>query len=197
MKILTYFNSCSKIDEFNGTDWYFLFCFFCISSLFSTKFLEDLEYKARIPARTEPKRKIVSVIDDDDYEPEPLIHISRKPTPVQTILIDRYVKDSLANDIAQQLHEEESKRLEEMRFLEKLIETDFVEPTVLKMCKEIAAEVLGGYKKQVDILQQREIKKTSDAHLMETLMVDHLLNKLASHGRLIAENDDVNKLLDS
>jgi hypothetical protein len=64
------------------------------------------------------------------------------------------------------------------------------------MCKQIASEVLSGYKNRVDTLQKIDVKKYSNEHLLETFMLDHLLRTMSTHGRLVSENDDVNKLVD-
>lgn len=119
--------------------------------------------------------------------PEPLTHVPLKTSSMiirPTDITDLVIKD-------------EGKRFAELSAMEMIMKEDILEPTVEKMCREIAQEVLRGYRKQVDLLQQREIKKSADEHLLETLTLDHLLSKLSTHGRLVAENDDVNKLLDS
>ena len=133
------------------------------------------------------------IIKNDVYfapSPEPLIHyFNNKSSPVNI----EYTKKS---DLTEYIIEDEGNRFSELNAMDLMFREDIMEPTILKMCKEIAQEVMFGYKKQVDILQHREIKKSSDEHLLENLMIDNLLAKLASHGRLVAENDDVNKLLD-
>ncbi len=148
--------------------------------------------------RTQPRRnheadiisEYIQQLKNEVYmqpSPEPLIHVAVKTSPLiirPTDITDLVIKD-------------EGKRFAELSAMEMILKEDIIEPTVVKMCREIAQEVLYGYKKQVDLLQQREIKKSADEHLLETLTLDHLLSKLASHGRLVAENDDVNKLLDS
>ena len=132
----------------------------------------------------------IQQIKNDVYlapSPEPLTHVPLKTS--QLIIRPSDITDLVIKD--------ESNKFAELSMMEAIMRQDIIEPTVLKMCKEIAQEVLNGYKKQVNLLQQREIKKSADEHLLDTLALDHLLSKLTSHGRLVAENDDVNKLLDS
>lgn len=64
------------------------------------------------------------------------------------------------------------------------------------MMREIVTESVNDQRKQIEHLQSNEIKKVAKEKLVTNLMLDHMLTKVAQHGRVMAENEDINKLLD-
>lgn len=81
--------------------------------------------------------------------------------------------------------------------LQKPIFNEIVNSTINKMALEIAKEVLADHQRQVQILQSHEVKKVAKEKLVNNLLLDHMLDTVAQHGKVVAENDEVGILLDS
>jgi hypothetical protein len=81
--------------------------------------------------------------------------------------------------------------------LQKPIFNEIVNSTINKMALEIAKEVLADHQRQVQILQSHEVKKVAKEKLVNNLLLDHMLDTVAKHGKVVAENDEVGILLDS
>lgn len=96
-----------------------------------------------------------------------------------------------------QVQFDEVKKLERQLALDKILNDDIIQPTVLLMCKQIAQEVLTTYKNKVDTVQKIEIKKSADNYLIEGFMLDHFLKSMSTHGRYMSNDDDINKLVDT
>ena len=64
------------------------------------------------------------------------------------------------------------------------------------MLREVAAEVLGEEEGRARAKDQDAIQKVAQEQLVSNLMLDHMLDKMAQHGRASAENEDVGKILD-
>lgn len=181
------------------------------TDLFSTKFIDDLEHKVDIKkvARTPSKRLPMNIqaeldeIKKTDYkivsQPEPQNErqiVSESPAPLINMEVFKLKAEKEAEVAILRMREEETRKLQQRLAIEQVITEDVIHPTVLLMCKQIANEVLSGYKNRVDTLQKIDVKKYSNEHLLETFMLDHLLRTMSTHGRLVSENDDVNKLVD-
>ncbi len=81
--------------------------------------------------------------------------------------------------------------------LQKPIFNEIVNSTINKMTQEIAKEVLSDHQRQVQILQSHEVKKVAKEKIVNNLLLDHMLDTVAQHGKVVAENDEVGILLDS
>jgi hypothetical protein len=180
------------------------------SELFSTKFLEDLEFK---PQQKQPKtirKKFVQIepnadqyIDNIKKEADFLVP---KPVYVDTSQIyNKYAIDIAENlykrevdMIVRELAEQTIEREENFRnSIQEPVYTGVYESTLNQMSKDVAREVLAEREKQVQFLQNHEIKKVAKERIVNNLMLDTMLDKMAAHGKVVAENDDVTKLLDS
>lgn len=71
------------------------------------------------------------------------------------------------------------------------------DPMLTHMIKDIAKEVIDDHERKIQILQTHEIKKAAREKIVNDLMLDHMLDTVAQHGKSVAENDEVTKLLDS
>jgi hypothetical protein len=82
--------------------------------------------------------------------------------------------------------------------------TSFEKPTYDKiyelastfLIRQMATDILKEEKERIEKLEEQEIKKVAKEKLVANLMLDHMLDKMAQHGRSSAENEDVSKLLD-
>jgi hypothetical protein len=64
------------------------------------------------------------------------------------------------------------------------------------MLKKLVLETVEEQKIQIEKQQTNEIKKVAKEKLVNNLMLDHMLTKVAQHGRVLAENEDINQLMD-
>lgn len=65
-----------------------------------------------------------------------------------------------------------------------------------EMYREIASEILKEENKKVKTKDKNEIGKVAKEELVSNLMLDHMLDKMAQHGRVSAENEDIGKIMD-
>lgn len=79
---------------------------------------------------------------------------------------------------------------------EKPIYDTVLEPTIREMIEQIASGVIIDHQKNIQYLQDREIKKVAKENIVNNLMLDHMLDTVTQHGKVVAENDDVANLLD-
>lgn len=120
----------------------------------------------------------------------------------------RYNKHAI--DIAENLYQSEIANLvrqlaektvyEERNFkrqFEKPIYDSIYEATIKEIISDICKETLIEHQKQIQFLQTHEIKKVAKEHIVNNLLLDHMLDTVAHHGKVVAENDDVSNLLDS
>ena len=179
------------------------------SELFSTKFLEELEYTAQ-PKQPAVRKKYVRI----DADPEQYIDSIKKEASYM-VPKPHYTDTSLAFnnyaiDIAENMYKREVDMLvrelaertvdEEESFRNSIQEPVYngvYEATLNQMSKDVAREVLAEHEKQIQFLQNHEIKKVAKERIVNNLMLDTMLDKMAAHGKVVAENDDVTKLLDS
>ena len=64
------------------------------------------------------------------------------------------------------------------------------------MLTKLVVETVEEQRKQIEKQQTNEIKKVAKEKLVNNLMLDHMLTKVAQHGRVMAENEDINQLMD-
>ena len=180
--------------------------------LFSTKFLEDLEFKPTPKPRVE-RKKVVRIQTKDPVAEQYIEDIKREANAA--IPTSQYEEppsipyNSYAIDIAENIYKKEIESLvrklaentvdEEVNSifaLQKPIYDNIYESTINEMIKEIARDALNEHQKQIQFLQNHEIKKVAKERIVNNIMLDTMLDKMAQHGKVIAENDDVGKLLD-
>lgn len=86
-----------------------------------------------------------------------------------------------------------------MRFQKPIYESIY-EPMLNKMIRDIAREVIDDYQRKMQILQSHEIKKVAREHIVNNLMLDHMLDSVAQQTKTASntdEDDQLTKLLDS
>jgi hypothetical protein len=172
-----------------------------LKSIFSTKFLEELEYK---PEELKPKPKTVpKKVRLPVKEPERIVN--ERPAALSESEINSYAID-IAEKVYQQQVEQLVRQLAENAFREELnfkfmfqkpLYESILEPTLDKMIREIAQDALQDHQRKIQILQSQAIKKVAREQIVSNLMLDHMLDTVAQHGKSETENDDVAKLLDS
>lgn len=182
------------------------------SRLFSTKFLEDLEYKPEPLPKTAVKKKVRLAT-----EPEVETYFQDIKEEAKREVPNTNYKEKLkapynvyAVDVAENIYRKEVEDLvrrlaettiqEQKDFRNSLVGPMFhniLYSTTNQMTREIAREVLEEHNKQIQFLQTNEIKKLAKEKLVNNLMLDHMLGTMVQHGKVVAENDDVTKILDS
>lgn len=196
--------------------------------LFSTKFLEDLEYK---PEHMKPKPvatngagkkkprqpvKFEEPIVEADEQPVPTSRTNTNknrvaPAPRRPVVHSPEPDlNAYAIDVAESLYQREvemmvrqmaesvmREELTQRNAYQKPIFDSIFESTVNKMVRDVAEETVRDHQKKIQILQTHEIKKAAREKIVNDLMLDHMLDTVAQHGKPVAENDDVAKLLDS
>ncbi len=122
----------------------------------------------------------------------------------------RHAPNTVAIDLAQSLYEAEMKRLlhqiaeasiAEQHAHQSQLQTplydNIFDQTLRKMLEDIAVEELNAHNKRLKVVQSNEIKKLAKDKIVDDLALDHMLGTVAQHGRVVAEDDDAGKLLDS
>jgi hypothetical protein len=122
----------------------------------------------------------------------------------------RAAPNTVAIDLAQTLYEQEMKKLlqqiaeasiAEQRAYQSQFQTPIYEnifdQTLRKMLEDVAIEELNLHNKRLKMVQSNEIKKMAKDQIVDNLALDHMLGTVAQHGRVVAEDDDAGKLLDS
>lgn len=186
--------------------------------MFSTKFLEDLDYQAQyIPPKS---TKVYKKPDIYNLEAEKKIQLikqevnnnitsqSQGHTKPRNILHEAIfngvtidIAESIFNeDIEQLIKEIVSKSLSEelnkAAAFEKPTYDKIYEEVTKQMYRDIANEVLTEGKTNAKNVDNNEIKKVAKEEIVSNLMLDHMLDKMAQHGRVSGENEDISKVLD-
>lgn len=65
-----------------------------------------------------------------------------------------------------------------------------------EMLRQIADQVLAEERAKARGKDQAAIEKVAQDELVSNLMLDHMLDKMAQHGRASAENEDIGRILD-
>lgn len=203
--------------------------------LFSTKFIEDLEYRPQ-QQRTRPNTQYAAQpyqplkYEEPELSKRSVVHFEKPLEPYEAseyiknikreadylVPKPKYVPDtskiynSYAVDIAENLYRREVDMLvremaeqtmdKEENFrnsIQEPVYDDVYESTLNSMSKDVAREILAEHDKQIQHLQNHEIKKVAKEQIVNNIMLDTMLDKMAAHGKVVAENDDVTKLLDS
>jgi len=177
--------------------------------LFSTKFLEDLEFKSQ-PKPPTMRKKVVRIEPDADQYIDNIKKEADFLVPKPVYVDTSQIYNNYAIDIAENLYKREVDMLvrelaeqtleREENFrnsIQEPVYTGVYESTLNQMSKDVAREVLAEHEKQIQFLQNNEIKKVAKERIVNNLMLDTMLDKMAAHGKVVAENDDVTKLLDS
>ena len=177
--------------------------------MFSTKFLEDLEFQSQ-PKPPTIRKKYVRLEQDADAYIDSIKKEANYLVPKPHYVDTSYAYNNYAIDIAENLDKREVDMLvrelaertvdEEENFRNSIQEPVYngvYESTLNQMSKDVAREVLAEHEKQIQFLQNHEIKKVAKERIVNNLMLDTMLDKMAAHGKSVAENDDVTKLLDS
>lgn len=185
--------------------------------MFSTKFIEELDYKPE-PLTIKPteKKKVRIVTPSKDPIAEKYIQsvkedalIKVPPVDYKAVPKQRY-NTSTAIDVAENIYRSEIEDIvrniarnlveEQKNFhisLQNPIYNNIYETTINEMLRDIAKETLLEHKKQVNFLQTNEIKKAAKDQLTDKLLLDRMLDTVAQHGKVAGEDEEVAKLLDS
>jgi len=194
------------------------------SRLFSTKFLDDLDYQANLtPMRSpRPTPQVRQPVRSNNLQPfkstEAVAYIQniRNEVERQSNPSKDSFEESLFNsatlNFTEKFYDEEIenfiKKITNETLNENLKESAAMEEPVLRvydkiydivandMLADIAAEVLGQEMKRIGEINDKEIKKIAKDELVSNLMLDHMLDKIVHHGRVNGENGDINKILD-
>lgn len=173
--------------------------------MFSTKFLEELEYKPG-PKPTGAKKK------KPPTPPQQATTAQVETLPPPAKSPSKAKRDALALDIAESIYQREIelliRKVAESTFKEEMsdklkyqrpIYESIYEPMIAKMIRDIAREVIDDYERKIQILQTHEIKKVAREQIVNNLMLDYMLDSVAQQNKSTGDgaDDDVNKLLDS
>lgn len=211
-----------------------------VKRLFSTKFIEDLDYTPnQYQANAKPLKP--RLLPSDLYEIENSVRREQQPKPQpearqQAAGSERNPEaDEYIRQIRKEATELQPVRNYDLQPLVNAYSVDLAEKLlheqVERMTREVAADVVGRelsraaayekplYDKVVDFAQnemlrrvaeevlaeerdkargkdQAAIKQVAQDELVTNLMLDHMLDKMAQHGRASAENEDIGKILD-
>lgn len=136
------------------------------------------------------KKQVNIIIPKRDYEDEPLIN-SYAIDLAETIYkqeVEKIIKELVEQSINEEYNQ--------VYLYQRPIFNQIFEETTNSMIRKIVTDCLDEHRKQVEKVQTNEIKKVAKEKLVTNLMLDHMLTKVAQHGRVMAENEDINKLLD-
>lgn len=64
------------------------------------------------------------------------------------------------------------------------------------MLRQLVTDIVEEQRRDIEKKQTNEIKKVAKEKLVNNLMLDHMLTKIAQHGRVMAENEDISALMD-
>lgn len=187
----------TSVTNYDGTD------------LFSTKFLEDLDFRSNYP-KSQPFRK--SRVQFDPIAEEYIENV-KIDAYNQIPKVDYYNSIPRTNkhaiDVAEDIYQAEISNLvrgmaqktlnEEKRYthsLERPVYNSIFEPVFKKMLADIAQEVINERNKKIKTIESNAIKKVAKEKLVNDLMLDRMLDTVAQHGKVVAENDDVSRLMD-
>jgi FKBP-type peptidyl-prolyl cis-trans isomerase (trigger factor) len=203
------------------------------SRLFSTKFIEDLDYTPN-QYQANPKPLKPRLLPSDLYEIENAVRSEKhRPSPkprannpeaeeyirqirkeaIELQPVRNFELQPLVNaysvDLAEKLLHEEVERItrelaaevvgHELSMAgayEKPLYDKVVDFTQNEMLRQIAEQVLAEERERAKGKDQDAIKKVAQDELVTNLMLDHMLDKMAQHGRASAENEDIGKILD-
>lgn len=195
--------------------------------LFSTKFIEDLDYRMedyQPPPKPKPARiQRRPTVQTTSYEPparqfvrnteadaliEKLKREAEMNVPTRNYS-DEPIFNAVTLDFAEQIYNDEIEKIikeiaantinhevNQTKAYEKPIYDKMYELTTNEMLRQVASEVLEEERTKVLAKDKTEIKKVAKDELVNNLMLDHMLDKMAQHGRASAENEDVGKILD-
>ena len=170
--------------------------------LFSTKFLEDLDYKAqakRMPPQRDLetidfiqtiKQDVNKLIPSRSYDEEPILN--KLAIELAQSIMNKELEAMVRQLISTSLNEELSKATA----FEQPVYAQIYEIAAVDLVRRIAGDVLDEEKSKVAAIEANEITKVAKENLVTNLMLDHMLDKMAQHGRASAENEDISKLLD-
>ncbi len=185
--------------------------------MFSTKFIEELDYKPEpLTIKPSEKKKVRIVTPSKDPIAETYIQSVKEEALIRVPPVDykaepkqRY-NTSTAIDVAENIYRREIEDIvrniarnlveEKKSFhlsIQNPIYNNIFETTIKEMLRDIAQETLFEHRKQVNFLQSNEIKKAAKDQLTDKLLLDRMLDTVAQHGKVAGEDDEVVKLLDS
>lgn len=131
------------------------------------------------------------------------------PTRNSTNILKEAIFNGVTLDIAEKIFDEEivrqTKEIVSRNYNEELNKTvnldkptfDKIYETVAnQMFRDIATEVLTDGLNNAKKVDNNEIKKVAKEEIVSNLMLDHMLDKMAQHGRISGENEDISKVLD-
>lgn len=206
--------------------------------LFSTKFIEDLDYEPK-QYQANPKPLKPRLLPSDLYQVEDSVRREAKQPQAQPRQRPASQRNPQAEEYIRQIKSEATEQQPVRNYdLQPIVNAHSVDlaekllhEEVERMTRQVAAEVVGRemsqaaayekplYDKVVDFAQnemlrqiaeqvlaeerdkargkdQAAIKKVAQDELVTNLMLDHMLDKMAQHGRASAENEDIGKILD-
>lgn len=188
----------TSFTNYDGTD------------LFSTKFLEDLDFKSSYPKShniRKSRAQFDSIAEDyiysvknDAYNQVPRVDyynsIPRKNKHAIDVAEDIYQAEinNLVRNMAQKTFNEEKNI---SHSLERPVYNSIFEPVFKEMLLDVIQEVLAERDKKIKNFESNAIKKVAKEKLVNDLMLDRMLDTVAQHGKVVAENDDVSRLMDS
>lgn len=172
--------------------------------LFSTKFLEDLEYKPGLRNQHHHHQQKQQQQAKKKKPPPPPTTPKKQPPKNEALALDiaesiyhREV-ELLIRQLAESTFKEEAR--ERLRYQKPIYESIY-EPMVSKMIREIAREVIDDYERKIRILESHEVKKVARDKIVNNLMLDHMLDSVAQQNKQQTaageDGNQVNELLDS
>ncbi|RNA43038.1 hypothetical protein BpHYR1_042902 [Brachionus plicatilis] len=188
----------TSITSYDGTD------------LFSTKFLEDLDFRSSNPKSQAFRKSRVQFdpIAEEYIENVKIDAYNQVPRVDYYNSIPRTNKHAI--DVAEDIYQAEISNLvrnmaqktlnEEKNYshsLERPVFNSIFEPVIKIMLTDIAQEVLNERNKKIKTIESNAIKKVAKEKLVNNLMLDRMLDTVAQHGKVVAENDDVSRLMDA
>jgi predicted Zn-dependent protease with MMP-like domain len=136
------------------------------------------------------KKQVNIIIPPRDYEDEPFLN-SLAIDLAETIYkqeIEKFTRELVEQAINEEYNQ--------VYLYQRPIFNHIFEETTSEIIRQLVAESVDEHRKQVEKFQANEIKKVAKEKLVTNLMLDHMLTKVAQHGRVMAENEDINKLMD-
>lgn len=173
--------------------------------------MEDLDNQFKYDPKLKPANFKKSRIAFDPIEEEIISNAkieAYREKPYSNLFITPR-QNKYAIDMAENLYETEINDLvrrmaqktikdqkNKFKDLERPIFNSIFEPVLKNMVQDISQEVVNERNKKIKLIESSEIKKVAKEKLVNDLMLDHMLDTVAQHGKVVAENDDVARLLD-
>ena len=136
------------------------------------------------------KQDVNKLIPSRSYDEEPILN--KLAIELAQSIMNKELEAMVRQLISTSLNEELSKATA----FEQPVYAQIYEIAAVDLVRRIAGDVLDEEKSKVAAIEANEITKVAKENLVTNLMLDHMLDKMAQHGRASAENEDISKLLD-